>query len=152
MTPILTVCAAAGSASATPSAAPSATAAIVFTILIVSPPCQPVRRAASRSSRTIARCNQPRQSCVHQTIRLTNGFSTKSGWSSGSADLHHLLAEILALEQADKGARRVLDAFGHGLAIFDLALAHILAEPLQRLGPPVQVVGDDEALQLDAQA
>src|SRR5260370_40108198 len=74
----------------------------------------------------------------------------RAGRSCSSADLHHLLAEILAFEQADEGARRVLETFGHGLAVFDLALAHILSEPLQRLGPAGHWGGDDEAHQLES--
>src|SRR6185437_11371629 len=140
MTPILTVCALAGSASAKPSAAPNARDAAVFAMFILS--SLPDARSAggcANFSCTIARCNRAGQSCGCQTIRSTNDFGTRR---RRSADLHHLLAEILALQEADEGARRVLDALGHALAVFDLAVAHILAQPLQGLGPAVHVVGD----------
>src|SRR6185437_340546 len=150
MTPILTVCASAGSANAMPSAAPNARPAAFFAMLIFS--YLPDARFGGRLREFLLHYSEV--SPARAIIRLPNYPSNKRFFRDkrSSADLHHLLAEILALQEADEGARRVLDAVGHGLAVFDLAPAQILAEPLQRLGPAVHVVGDDEALQFDAHA
>src|SRR5215831_10395553 len=68
------------------------------------------------------------------------------------SELHDLLAEILALQEADEGAGGVLEAVGYGFAKFESARAHQARELFQRDGPAVQMVGDDEALELDAHA
>jgi hypothetical protein len=45
------------------------------------------------------------------------GHSLSGGSGSAVCDLHELLADVLAFQHADEGARRVLDAFGDGLTV-----------------------------------
>src|SRR5450759_22658 len=67
-----------------------------------------------------------------------------------STDLYQLLAEVLTLEQSDERLGCVLDSFGDGFAVLDLARRHVATEFLDGFGPQVQVVADDEALQVCA--
>src|SRR4051794_31341717 len=69
-------------------------------------------------------------------------------------DAHHELAEVLALEQAHEGLRRVVEAVDHVLAVLDPALAQPLADlgrELTRLGleVPDDEAADGEALRQD---
>src|SRR6185503_12106625 len=48
-------------------------------------------------------------------------------------ELHELLAEVLALEQADEGLRRVVDSLDDGFAILELARGQVRREALDPL-------------------
>src|SRR5258707_6002074 len=50
------------------------------------------------------------------------------------AHAHELLAEILAAQQPDEGARRILDSLRDILALFDLALAYPGRDIAQKVG------------------
>src|SRR5580658_1234660 len=91
-----------------------------------------------------------RSSSAALSIALALMSSVGMPGRGGLRHFHQLLAEILAFQKADERARRVLEALGHGLTVFDLAAAHAVAQLFQRFGPALHVVGDDEALQLDA--
>src|SRR4051812_7784862 len=88
------------------------------------------------------------------TTRTTSQSSAKAPrrgpkpTPSGKSD--KLLAEVLALEQADERPRRILQSLGDGLAVLDLAGDHPARQIGKRLRPELQAVGDDEALDLDA--
>src|SRR5690606_6453128 len=64
---------------------------------------------------------------------------------NGSDQLHQLLAKVLALEQAQEGRGRRSQALGHALARAQLAAGHQGAELLERLGPDVHMLADNEA-------
>src|SRR5215475_11852755 len=65
----------------------------------------------------------------------------------GLRDLHQQLAEVLALEQAKKRGRCVLQALDHVLAILDAAAAHPFAHIVQEIRLPRGEIPDDEAAQ-----
>src|SRR5450759_3882221 len=53
---------------------------------------------------------------------------------------HQLLAEIFALQQADKSCRRILQAFRHALAVLDAAAGDMPGEFVERDRPARQVI------------
>jgi hypothetical protein len=61
--------------------------------------------------------------------------------------LDQLLAEILALEQTEESLGRAFDALCNRLARLQLAGGDQGAEFLQRLGPHLHVLADDEAFE-----
>src|SRR5512137_1730074 len=65
-------------------------------------------------------------------------------------ELEELLAEIPALEQPEEGLGRRGDALRDRLAVLQLAGSDHRCELLQRFGPELHVLADDEAL--DGQA
>src|SRR5271165_3300965 len=83
---------------------------------------------------------------------------TKSGSRTEASDMcvlpfrfrcdpHHDLAEVLALEQADERARRVLEALHNVLAVCDPALLQPGRGLAQKLGLLGEEIADDEASQ-----
>ena len=64
--------------------------------------------------------------------------------------LYQLLAEIFPFEQTDESRRRVLKALGDAFAVFDLAVMHELAEFGEGGFPQIDVIGNNEAAQVDA--
>src|SRR5437588_3521525 len=91
--------------------------------------------------------DQPSRSSQIERIGLPPTFMTQS-----LRDLDQQLAEILALQQAEEGGRRVLQPFDHVLAILDLAAA----QPLRHVAQEVALLGreipDDEAAHQEALA
>src|SRR6266702_7470641 len=63
-----------------------------------------------------------------------------------SDQLDELLAEVLAFQQTDERLGRGIESLRDGLAVLQLLLRDQRAELLERLGPHVQMFGDDEAL------
>src|SRR6516225_8462766 len=63
-----------------------------------------------------------------------------------SDQFYQLLALVPALEQPEEGLGRVLQALRHRFLVLELAGGHQRAELLERLGPGVHVLADDEAL------
>lgn len=64
--------------------------------------------------------------------------------------LHQLLAEVFALEKADKRLRGVLEPDREALAVSELAFMHEGAEFLQRGLPEFEMIRADEPSKLDA--
>src|SRR5436190_16940019 len=62
-----------------------------------------------------------------------------------SVELDELLAEILALEQGDKPAGRIVDAVDHRFAVLELALFEIAGERPERLAVAILPVEHDHA-------
>src|SRR3954452_23721023 len=69
---------------------------------------------------------------------------------ASARDADELLAEVLALQEADEGLRRALETLGDVLAIFELAVPHPGRHLAQDLGLALRVIGDDEALHQQA--
>src|SRR5262245_19764119 len=61
-----------------------------------------------------------------------------------SADLHHKLPEVLALEQADERLRSFAEAVDHRLPALELAGPQEAADFAHELAHQARVVGDDE--------
>src|SRR5262245_4062393 len=66
--------------------------------------------------------------------------------AGASGDLHHQLAEILAVQQADERGGRFDEALDNGLAAFQLAGLQQDADLTGELAHQADMVGDDEAL------
>ena len=66
------------------------------------------------------------------------------------AELHEHLAEVLSLEEAEEGARGVLQALDDGLLVLETPGLDPGAGLAQELGVAVEVIADDEALHADA--
>jgi hypothetical protein len=69
-----------------------------------------------------------------------------------SPELHQHLSEVLALEQLQKGHRRILDAVFDGFPPRELAFSYSPGHVFLELGQEIEVVRDDEALQSKALA
>src|ERR1019366_8693240 len=75
---------------------------------------------------------------------------TACGMHIGSGQPDQLLAEVASLQQTEKSLGRRLDPFGDCLPVLELAGRDEGAELLQRLGPDIHVLADDEAFDRQA--
>src|SRR6185437_5714613 len=79
-------------------------------------------------------------------VRSNRGYLD---WSP-SRDFHQLLAEVLALQQADQRARRVVQAFDDRFAVLEPSLGNVSREARQRLAVAILPVEHDHSLHPDA--